>query len=74
MPSKKPRSCPICHRSSIINLSQHLEGVHGQERVHGIDGQERKQLIQREMIESEVNVTVPQLNHSKSHRKAHQFP
>ena len=45
MPSKRPRSCPICHCSSIINLSQHLKGV------HGIDGQERKQLSQREMIE-----------------------
>ena len=57
--------CPICHRSSIINLSQHIKGV------HGIDGQERKQLIQREMNETEVNVTVPLLNHAKSHIEKH---
>ena len=62
---KKPRLCPICHRSSIINLSQHLNGV------HRIGGQERKQLIQREMVGSEVNITDPQLNHSKSHIEKH---
>ena len=45
---------PICHRPSIINLSQHLNGV------HGISGQERKQLIQRGMVGSEVMVTEPQ--------------
>ena len=39
MPSEKPRFCPICHRSSIINLSQHLKGV------KGIGGQEGRQLI-----------------------------
>ena len=65
MPSKKPRSCPICHRSSIINLSQHLKGV------HGIGGQEGRQLIQREMVELEVNVMDPQLNHAKSHIEKH---
>ena len=65
MPSKKPRSCPICDRSSIINLSQHLNGV------HRIGGQERKQLIQREMVGSEVNITDPQLNHAKSHIEKH---
>lgn len=65
MPSKKPRPCPICHRPSIINLSQHLNGV------HGIGGQERKQLIQREMVESEVNITDPQLSHTESHIEKH---
>ena len=65
MPNKKPCSCRICHRSSVINLSQHLNGV------HGIGGQERKQLIQREMVGSEVNVTYPQLNHAKSHIEKH---
>ena len=65
MPSKKPRPCPICHRSSIINLSQHIKGV------HGIDGQERKHIIQREMNKMEVNITVPQLNHAKSHIEEH---
>ena len=57
--------CPICQCSSIINLSQHLNGV------HGIDGQERKQLIQRETARSEVNITEPQLNHTESHIKKH---
>ena len=65
MPSKKPCSCPICHCSSIINLSQHIKGV------LRIDGQERKQLIQKEMNETEVNVTDPQLNHAKSHIEKH---
>ena len=65
MPCKKPCSCPISHCSSIINLSQHLKGV------HGIGGQERKQLIQREMVRSEVNITDPQLNHTKSHIEKH---
>ena len=41
MPSKKPRTC---HRPGLINLSQHLDGV------HSITGQERKQLIQRGMV------------------------
>ena len=65
MSSKKPRTCPICCHSSIINLSQHLNGV------HRIDGQERKQLIQREMVGSEVNITEPQLNHTESHIEKH---
>ena len=64
----QPRSCPTCHRSSIINLSQHLNGV------HGIGGQEREQLIQREMVGLEVNIMDPHLNRAKSHQKAHQLP
>ena len=60
MPSKKPRTCPICHRPGLINLSQHLNGV------HRIGGQERKQLIQRGMVGSEVMVTEPQ-SHIKKH-------
>ena len=54
MPSKKPRSYPICHRPGLINLSQNLNGV------HSITGQERKRLIQKGMVESEVMVTEPQ--------------
>ena len=50
MPSKKPRTCPICHRPGLINLSQHLSGV------HRIGRQERKQLIQRGMVVLEVFV------------------
>ena len=60
MPSKEPRSCPICHRPAIINLSQHLNGV------HRIGGQERKQLIQRGMIGTEVMVTEPE-SHIEKH-------
>ena len=41
MPSKKPLTCPVCHRPGLINLSQHLNGV------HSITGQERKRLIQK---------------------------
>ena len=65
MPSKKPRMCPICHRPIIINLSQHLNGV------HRIGGQERKQLIQRKMVGSKVMIMEPQLNHTESHIEKH---
>ena len=60
MPSKEPRRCPICHRPGIRNLSLHLNGV------HGIGGQERKQLIQREIVGMEVMVTEPQ-SHIEKH-------
>ena len=48
MPSKRPHSCPICHHPGLINLSQHLNGV------HSIRGQERWQLIQRGIVDTEV--------------------
>ena len=51
MPSKKPRTCPVCHRPGLIYLSQHLNGV------HSITGQERKRLIQKGTAGSEVMVT-----------------
>ena len=54
MRSKKPCTCPICHRPSLINLSQHLNSV------HRIGGQKRKQLIQRGKVGSEVMVMEPQ--------------
>ena len=54
MPSKRPRSCPICHRPALINLSQHLNGV------HIIRRQERKLLIQRATVETKVMTTEPQ--------------
>ena len=59
MPSKEARSCPICHRPDSVNLSQHLKGV------HGIGGQERKQLIQRGIVDTEVMTTEPQSNIEK---------
>ena len=65
MPCKKPRSCPICHRPSIINLSQHLIGV------HRIAGQERKLLLQREMNGSEVRISEPLLTSTESHIEKH---
>ena len=65
MPSKKPCTCPICHHPGIINLSQHLNGV------HRIGEQERKQLIQRGMVGSEVMVMEPQLSHMESHVEMH---
>ena len=61
--SKKAFTCPIC--PSIINLSQHLNGV------DRIGGQERKQLIQREMVGSEVMITKPKLTHTESHIEKH---
>ena len=60
MPSEKPRTCPICHRPGLINLSQHLIGV------HRIVKQERKQLIQRGMVGLEIMVMEPQ-SHIEKH-------
>ena len=60
MPSKKQSMCPICHRPSLTNLSQHLNGV------HRIGGQERKQLIQTGIVGSEVMVMEPQ-SHIEKH-------
>ena len=60
MPSKKPRMCPSCHCPGLINLSQHLNGV------YRIGGQERKQLIQRGIVGSEVMVMEPQ-SHIEKH-------
>ena len=59
MPSKEARSCPICHRPGIVSLSQHLNGV------HGTGGQERKKLIQRAIVDTEVMTTEPQSNIEK---------
>ena len=59
MPSKEARSCPICHRPDNVNLSQHLKGV------HGIGAQERRQLIQRGIVDTEVMTTEPQSNIEK---------
>ena len=59
MPSKEARSFPICRRPDNVNLSQHLKGV------HGIGGQERKQLIQRGIVDTEVMTTEPQSNIEK---------
>ena len=60
MPSKTPRTRPVCHHLGLINLNQHLNGV------HSFTGQERKQLIQKGMVESEVMVT-----ESQSHIEKH---
>ena len=59
MPSKEPRTCPICERPGIVYLSQHLNSV------HGICGQERKRLIQGSMVGTEVMTTEPQCNIEK---------
>ena len=59
MPRREPRSCPICHRPDNVNLSLHLKGV------HGIGGQERKQLIQRGIAGTKVMTTEPQSNIEK---------
>ena len=59
MPSKEARSCPISHHPYNVNLSQHLKGV------HGTGGQERRQLIQRGIVDTEVMTTEPQSNIEK---------
>ena len=65
MPCKKPRSCPICHRPNIINLSQHLIGV------HRIAGQETKRLLQREMNGSDIMMSEPLLTSTECHIEKH---
>ena len=65
MPCKKPCPCPICYHPNIINLSQHLIGV------HGIAGQERKGLLQREMNGTEVMISEPLLTSAESHIEKH---
>ena len=60
MPSKKPHTFPICHHPGLINLIQHLNGV------HRIGGQQRKQLIQRGIAGSEVMAMEPQ-SHIQKH-------
>ena len=59
MASKEALSCPICHRLDNVNLSQHLKGV------IGISGQERRQLIRRGIVDTEVMTTEPQSNMEK---------
>ena len=44
MPSKEPHTCPVCQRPGIVNLSQHLNGV------HSICGQQRKRLIRGGLV------------------------
>ena len=56
---REARSCPICHRPDNVNLSQHLNGV------HSIRGQERRQLIQRGIVDTEVMTTEHQSNIEK---------
>ena len=36
MPQKYPNKCPVCNHAKLFNLSDHLN------KVHGINGQERK--------------------------------
>ena len=59
MPSKEPRTCPVCQCLGIINLSQHLNSV------HGICGQERKRLIWGGLVGTEVMTREPQSNIEK---------
>ena len=61
MPSKEPRTCPVCQGPSIVNLSQHLNGV------HGICGQERKLLIQGGLVGTEVMTREPLILHRKTY-------
>ena len=60
MPSKKPHTCPICHHPVLINLGQHLSDV------CRTGGQERKQLIHRAIVGSEIMVMEPQ-SHMEKH-------
>ena len=39
MPQKYPEMCPVCNHPKLFNLSDHLN------KVHGINGQERKYLL-----------------------------
>ena len=59
MPSKEPRTCPVCQHPGIVNISQHLNGV------HSICGQERKRLIRGGLVATELMTREPQSNIEK---------
>ena len=59
MPSKEPHTCPVCQRPGIVNLSQHLNGV------HSICGQQRKRLIRGGLVATELMTREPQSNIEK---------
>ena len=59
MPSKEPRTCPVCQRPGIVNICQHLNGV------HSICGQERKRLIRGGLVATELMTREPQSNIEK---------
>ena len=59
MPSKEPCTCPVCQCPGTVNLSQHLNSV------HGICGQERKRLILGGLVGTEVMTREPQSNIEK---------
>ena len=59
MPSKEPLTCPVCQRPGIVNISQHLNGV------HSICGQERKRLIRGGLVATELMTREPQSNIEK---------
>ena len=59
MPSKEPRTCPVCQCPGIVNISQHLN------RVHSICGQERKPLIRGGLVATELMTREPQSNIEK---------
>ena len=59
MPSKEPRTCPVCQHPGIINISQHLNGV------HSICGKERKRLIWGGLVATELMTREPQSNIEK---------
>ena len=59
MPSKELHICPVCKCPGIVNLSQHLNGV------HGICGQERKHLIRGGLVDTKVMTREPQSNIKK---------
>ena len=59
MPSKEPRTSPVCQRPGIVNISQHLNGV------HSICGQERKRFIRGGLVATELMTREPQSNIEK---------
>ena len=59
MPSKEPRTCPVCQCPGIVNISQHLNGV------HSICGQEGKQLIWGGLVATKLMTREPQSNIEK---------
>ena len=59
MPSKVPRTCPVCQCPGIVNISQHLNSV------NSICGQERKRLIRGGLVATELMTREPQSNIKK---------
>ena len=59
MPRKYPRTCPICGKSDLKNLSSHLD------QVHNVDGEERTRYLQIANSTQDKLLTNPKMRESE---------